>query len=127
MIQWVIPKQLARSSRPGIEHQPSDKVDVEKWIVEAKTQGIRSIICLLSQQEIREFYCAAGINLFACYRETGFEVAHFPVSDSGTPPRLPELLVEIGQRFSELPKPCLVHCNAGIDRTRHIIDYLCSL
>ncbi len=127
MIQWVIPQQLARSPRPGVEHQPSLKVDVEKWIVEAKTLGIRSIICLVSQQELHECYYAAGINLFACYREAGFEVEHFPLSDSGTPPRLPELLGEIGQRYSELPKPCLVHCNAGIDRTRRVIDYLLRL
>ena len=127
MIQWVIPQQLARSPRPGSECLPSRQVDVEEWIVEAKKLRIRSIICLLSRQELYECYSIGGINLFGCYREAGFEVEHFPMSDSGTPPRLPELLARIGQRYPQLPKPCLVHCRAGIDRTQLVINYLLRL
>jgi hypothetical protein len=127
MIQWVIPQQLARSARPGAKRTPSRKGDVEEWIVEAKMLGIHSIICLLSHQELHDCYSINGIDLFGCYREGGFEMEHFPISDSGAPPRLPDLLVQVGQRYSQLSKPCLVHCKAGIDRTRLVVDYLLRL
>lgn len=47
----------------------------------AAQMGIRSILCLLSDDELREFYQAKGIDLLADYRRHGFQVAHVPVPD----------------------------------------------
>jgi len=124
MIKWVIPQQLARSPRPGDKHLPAMKKEVSAWIKQAKAMGFRSVISLLSNAEMFECFSYAKINLLDCYREAEFEVSHFPISEHGSPPESASLLAQIEKSYRSLPKPCLVHCNAGIARTGIVVDYL---
>jgi len=56
-MQWVIPNKWARSARPGYElGLTPGEVSVENcdtWLADIKSQGIQSIICLLSVYELK--------------------------------------------------------------------------
>ena len=80
-IQWVIPHQLARSHRPG-RYSPNNKQisrpQLEAWIAQAQQMGIRSIICLLNQQQLGYYQPS---NLIQCYQLAGWKVGHIPTKD----------------------------------------------
>ena len=85
---------------------------------------IKSILCLLSEEQLDEFYGANGIQLLEHYRKQGFIVVHVPVADYQTPPLSSADLVIIGKVHVELPKPWLIHCSAGIDRTGAVVEFI---
>ena len=124
MITWAITNQLACSPRPGAASLPAQAAEVNAWLKKVKGMGIRSIICLLSTQELYECYLFAGMDLLKLYNEAGMEVAHYPITDSLTRRQESEILPEIGKFYDRAPKACLVHCNAGINRTGTVIKHL---
>lgn len=85
---------------------------------------IQSILCLLSQDELDEYYGVYGIDLLVWYRSRGLAVGHVPVSDHFQPPLRKLDLVEIQKQFKKLSAPCLIHCSAGIDRTGEAIKVI---
>ena len=126
MIEWVIPGRLARSGRPGYRGQGGGQVpqsDVEAWLADAKTLGIRSILCLLDENQL-DFYRDLQGGLLGAYRRAGMTVGHVPVEDHQTPPIPPDLLEEVERLFTALPPPLLVHCSAGIDRTGAATEHI---
>ena len=125
-MEWVIDGKLARSSRPGYggEHgSPVTRTVVDSWIEEAKEFGIQSIICLLHDEHLR-LYQEIPDGLIAYYQQKGFTVSHIPVVDYQNPPLTPEDLERVEDAYQSLPKPVLVHCSAGIDRTGLAVRYL---
>jgi len=123
----VIPKKLYRSSRPGYSgggRIPVGMGDVQRWIESAQSLGIVSIVCVLADEHLCLY---PDGDLLGIYRAAGFEVRHVPVVDHRHPPLDAEQLAAVLYAWRELPKPVLIHCSAGIDRTgaavRHILTH----
>ncbi len=131
MLSWIVPGHLAVSPRPGFRSGPETSVPkdtVEAWLRDKRHRGIASILCLLDRDQLPLYERALPHGLLAFYREHGFDVGHVPTQDQQTHPFSDEQYERIWQAFVELPKPVLVHCSAGMDRSgraiRHILAQL---
>ena len=123
-IRWVIPGILARSCRPCYYDEYPSMIKVQEWMKQVSELGIKSILCLLSENELKRYYAANEIDLLARYREQGFHVGHVPILDHQTPPLGSSDLKIIQQTLRRLPAPRLIHCSAGIDRTGATVEYI---
>jgi protein tyrosine phosphatase len=126
MIDWVIPHQLARASRPGYVGGLREQVaptSIDRWVDDVKNARICSIICLLADEHL-SLYAALPDGLINHYRQCGFQVEHIPVPDHQRPAVSKQQLAAIIAAANRLPQPLLVHCSAGIDRTGLVVEQL---
>ena len=130
---WPIPGELACSQRPLRDHPEfasSNPLPVHSfplianWIERICSLGIRSVICLLTPKQLYRYNGFHQDGLLGAYRQAGLCVLQIPVFDevhpedtSGCEVLGESVFAKAYQGFLELPKPVLLHCSAGIDRS----------
>jgi hypothetical protein len=106
-----------------------------EWIQRLKQRGIRSIISLMHPNELKHYarLDLGGVDLLEAYRQAGLEVAHIPWDDPAHRPGLTRATFDEELRrvrretlkwFNELPKPVVLHCSAGIDRSSPVAAFI---
>ncbi len=143
---WLLDGTLACSHRPLRYHPdfgvhpsrcrcgscrnslpPEAKQLVVDWVERAKFEGVRSIISLLEDDQHQKYYLRGSLGLhpeglFGYYRMQGFNFCHLPMTDFQTPSK--SQMETVLKAFERLPKPVLLQCSAGIDRTSPVAAYI---
>ena len=87
------------------------------------TLGIRLIICLLDQRQMR-LYADLRMDLVSYYRARGVQAAHIPVRNYKHPALSDRELTGFWRAYQRLEKLVLIHCSAGIGCTGKAASYL---
>ncbi|MEI7729364.1 MAG: hypothetical protein WCO56_07315 [Verrucomicrobiota bacterium] len=121
-IQWAIPGVLAYSGRPGYPDYSVSTHVVERWLEELGRQGIRSVINMLSEDEMDVYYRRLEAPLAQYYADAGLEVRQISHLDQGVVVAKPTLQARLLSAFESLPKPVLIHCSAGVERSKEAAE-----
>lgn len=144
LLVWVLSGRLASAQRPLRHHPlyagsgaviPAQATPlVFRWAASIRASGIASVISFMHD---RDRHCYAELDLGASdinefYERQGFKVARIPWEDphySKADPRtkqkkLEQCRAEALKAFDTLPKPVLLQCSSGIDRSAPVAAYI---
>jgi len=144
LLVWVIPGKLATAQRP-LRHHPQYAGSgaiipkqatplLVSWASAIRDSGIASIISFMHERDRRCYseldLHAADINQF--FEKQGFKVARIPWEDphhSRADARtkrknFERCRTEALRAFDSLPKPVLLQCSSGIDRSAPVAAYI---
>jgi len=124
---WATKDILAQSSRPGYPNKTVTAQVLKDTLNKWKDSGIKSVICLLSDKELSEYYRNINGGLLMYYKTQGFKIIHIPVDDFLSPPIDKSNIEKIIKEYKKLDKPVLIHCGAGEDRTGSAIHTISEL
>lgn len=123
--EWNPHLQIGRAYRPGYgSGQLITRLGlVRDWILGVKALGVCSVISLLSEAELRWYEHLPG-GLLGSYQSAGLEAFSIPV-----PLDTPDVLTrnhleQLDAAFERLPRPLVIHCSAGLIRSRAAVDHL---
>lgn len=126
MIQTVFSGTLLHSSRPGYPEgrtAPVPETVVFEWLDAVRAESVVSILCLLDDQHLAMYsHCAEGKGLLSAYTKAGFTVGHVPIADHKIPSVNEAEMAHVLALYDTLPKPVLIHCSAGRDRTGAVVE-----
>lgn len=142
---WVMKDQLACAHRPLRHHPkfggrgrrlpPEAASEVIRWVDRIVAAGLRGLICLMHPKEIAHYsdLDLGALDIIDLYRLKGLKVCHLPWADpahrsnherTSFEVELHRIRAEALQCFDRLPKPVLLHCSAGIDRSSPVCAYI---
>lgn len=147
LVVWVLEGVLACAQRPLRRHPvfggrkplaPEARNAVIEWVGRIVAMGFASIICLSHEKELK-YYMPLRLHpdgLLGFYRTSGLEVEHLGWPDPAhaeTPTErerrmalVDRISVEASDAFERMPKPVLLHCSSGIDRSPPVAAFIAA-
>ncbi len=144
LLVWVIPKILACAQRP-LRHHPryggsglpipaEAKPLILDWIEQIRLEGVASIISFMHDRDLRCYrdIDLGGLNLVAFLQHQGFRMcplpwedpAHSKTDSTAKGAKLEQVRRDSLEAYDRLPKPVLLQCSAGIDRSAPVAAYI---
>jgi hypothetical protein len=145
LLVWVIPEQLACAHRPLRKHPDYDGSQVDlppdaaplvlQWVRRIKDEGIQSVVAIMGDRELDHYdLTAIGVSgLLELYEREGLRVrridwqdpAHTAVSVGlSYDEQLQQARTAALEAFDTLPKPVLIHCSSGIQRSSPVAAFI---
>jgi hypothetical protein len=123
--EWVPRLQVGRAYRPGYDSEEliTTLESVRNWILGVKALGVRSVISLLSEPELRWYEHLPG-GLMGSYQLAGLETFSLPVPMDIPGVLTPNHLEQLESAFERLPRPMVIHCSAGLVRSGAAVAHL---
>ncbi|MBN1380767.1 MAG: tyrosine-protein phosphatase [Deltaproteobacteria bacterium] len=119
---WAINGKLARSERPGYPSRYVEKDVVLSKIESWKSHGIRSVICLMTSDEL--LYYADDGDLLDLYQASELAAHVIPVENHKEHPLDEDEMAAVWTAYQAIEKPVLIHCSAGKDRTGAAVELI---
>jgi len=144
LIHWVKQDELGCIVRPLRRHPryalgrltlPAEtRPLIDEWITLVKVENIRSILSLMHDADLACYRLLGFRNesLLDHLADAGFQVASCPYEDPhykrSSPDEKHATLLEVRKRaliaFRKLPKPVLMMCSSGIDRSAPVAAFI---
>lgn len=145
VLVWVIPGKLACAHRPLRKHPdycgsqvdlPSDAAPlVLAWVRRIKHEGIQSVIAIMGDKELAHYHLTdiGASGLLDLYEKEGLAVRRINWEDPAHPAvsvglpydeQLEQARAAALDAFDAFPKPMLIHCSSGIQRSSPVAAFI---